>query len=161
MYKSVKKIGASFQPEYEILEDELRQVYDAYLERYRNLHYLENQLDLYHQQAMEKQYEANQQLKKMRQKLLKEEMKLNRGDYNAIHDNFDDDQIPEKNIKKEATFIGSMHGGSDTDDESDKSSNNSLTIAKNDLSSQEEFNDLDNSKYDDNQDEEEDEDAWF
>jgi clusterin-associated protein 1 len=45
--------------EYDHLEGELRAVYESYLERYRNLAYLESELHKYHQAEMEKKLESD------------------------------------------------------------------------------------------------------
>ncbi len=40
--------------EYERLERELEKIYEEYIEKFRNLDYLEHELDLYNQMELEK-----------------------------------------------------------------------------------------------------------
>lgn len=47
--KSLQSVRPAFMDEYESLEKQLAEQYAIYLERFRNLDYLEHELDLYHQ----------------------------------------------------------------------------------------------------------------
>jgi clusterin-associated protein 1 len=53
------QVRPAFMEEYDHLEGELRAVYESYLERYRNLAYLESELHKYHQAEMEKKLESD------------------------------------------------------------------------------------------------------
>jgi len=44
-YKSLVNVKPAFMDEYERLEAELERLYQVYVEKYRNLDYLEHQLD--------------------------------------------------------------------------------------------------------------------
>lgn len=65
-------------------------VYETYLERFRNLQYLESELSKYHNAEMEKKQENDRALRKMQKRLREEELKILRGeqdvDENAIDD---------------------------------------------------------------------------
>lgn len=47
--KTLQNVRPAFMDEYEKLEQELQRQYDVYMVRFRNLEYLENELDLYNQ----------------------------------------------------------------------------------------------------------------
>lgn len=47
--KSLTNVRPAFMDEYERQEKELEMLYNIYLEKFRNIDYLENQLDLYNQ----------------------------------------------------------------------------------------------------------------
>jgi clusterin-associated protein 1 len=61
------------------LEKELQRHYDTYIEKYRNLDYLENELEKYHRSEEERKEQQDARLKRMRDRLLKEEVDLLRG----------------------------------------------------------------------------------
>ena len=62
------------------LEKELQRHYDVYIEKVRNLDYLEHELEKYHKAEEERKEEHDRKLKKMREKLRKEEVDLLRGE---------------------------------------------------------------------------------
>ena len=76
--------------EYDHLEHELKQVYEIYLERYRNLAYLESELQKYHQAEMEKKEESDRALKRMQKRLREEELRILRGEQEVDPENMDD-----------------------------------------------------------------------
>jgi clusterin-associated protein 1 len=63
----------------EKLEKELQRQYEIYIEKYRNLDYLEHELQEYVRNEEEKKQERDARLKKMRERLNKEEVELLRG----------------------------------------------------------------------------------
>jgi hypothetical protein len=63
----------------EKLEKELQKHYDIYMEKYRNLDYLEHESEKYRKNEEERKEEQERRLKKMRERLLKEEVDLFRG----------------------------------------------------------------------------------
>ena len=63
----------------EKLEKELQKHYDIYMEKYRNLDYLEHESEKYRKNEEERKEEQERRLKKMRERLLKEEVDLLRG----------------------------------------------------------------------------------
>lgn len=77
--RSLENVRPQFMDEVEKLEKELQRHYDTYMEKYRNLDYLENELHKYHKQEEERMEEHDRKLKKMREKLLKEEVEILRG----------------------------------------------------------------------------------
>ncbi len=56
----------------------LQRYYDAYMEKHRNLDYLEHELDKYRVSEEERKEEHDKKLKKMRERLLKEEVRVDR-----------------------------------------------------------------------------------
>merc|ERR1719230_1023011 len=73
---SLQNVRPAFMDEYEKLEKDLQGYYDAYLERFRNLDYLEHQLDKYNQHEREKLEENDRSLKLMQKKIRDEELNL-------------------------------------------------------------------------------------
>ena len=63
----------------EKLEKELQKHYDIYMEKYRNLDYLEHESEKYRRHEEERMEEQEKRLKKTRERLLKEEVDLLRG----------------------------------------------------------------------------------
>ena len=78
--KSLTNVRPAFMDEYERLEQELEKLYTKYVEKMRNVDYLEHQLDLYNQTEEEKLAESQKALKRMQQKMKDEEMRILRGE---------------------------------------------------------------------------------
>jgi len=78
--KSLESVRPQFMDEVEKLEKELQRHYDVYIEKFRNLDYLEHELAKYHKIEEEKKEEHERKLKKMRERLLKDEVDLLRGE---------------------------------------------------------------------------------
>ena len=68
-YKSMMSVRPAFMDEYEKLEKELQKLYYVYVDRIRNLEYLESELELYNRSEQEKQEEAQRRLRKSQNKL--------------------------------------------------------------------------------------------
>lgn len=77
--KSLQTVRPAFMDEYEKLEVELQRQYELYLERFRNLDYLEHELGKYDQEEREKAEEAERALRRMQDRWRKQEEALNRG----------------------------------------------------------------------------------
>ena len=77
--KSLENVRPQFMDDVERLEKELQRHYDVYLEKYRNLDYLEHELEKYNKHEEERKADHERKLKKMRERLLKEEVDLLRG----------------------------------------------------------------------------------
>lgn len=73
-------VRPAFMDEYEKLEKELERLYDQYLERFRNLDYLEHELDTLNREEQEKMEENERALKRMQKRLREEEWRLLRGE---------------------------------------------------------------------------------
>lgn len=62
----------AFMEEYERLEQQLEGLYQVYIEKYRNIDYLENELEKYNKIENDKQARAQKELKLLQKKLQKE-----------------------------------------------------------------------------------------
>jgi clusterin-associated protein 1 len=69
--------------EYEKIEKDLVKIYQEYIEKFRNLAYLEQQLDEYHREEQTKLEETESTLKKMQLRLKEEELSLLRGEMDS------------------------------------------------------------------------------
>ena len=63
--KSLKNVRPAFMDEYEKLEMELQDHYNVYLERFRNLHYLQKELEMCKKEESDKLRDASRTLKRM------------------------------------------------------------------------------------------------
>lgn len=88
--KSLQTVRPAFMDEYEKLEKELQKQYDVYLERFRNLDYLEHELDLYNKSEKEKLEENDRSLKRMQKRLRDEELRILRGEQDVTERTVDD-----------------------------------------------------------------------
>lgn len=77
--KSLENVKPQFMEETEKLEKELQRYYEIYMDKHRNLDYLEWELDKYRRNEEERKEEQDQKLKKMRERLYKDEVELMRG----------------------------------------------------------------------------------
>ncbi|KAK3271438.1 hypothetical protein CYMTET_20211 [Cymbomonas tetramitiformis] len=97
-------VRPAYMDEYEKLQSDLQQLYTVYLERFRNLEYLESELEHYDRMEQEKMEESDRALKKMQKRLREEEMKILRGetavDESAIDNGGGSDVEPEVEPKR-------------------------------------------------------------
>lgn len=87
---SLRKMRPAFQEEYDTLEKELKIIYETYLEHFRNLQYLESELNRYHQADVAKKNESDRVLKNMQKKLRAEELRILRGEQEVDENGIDD-----------------------------------------------------------------------
>ena len=73
-------VKPAFMEEYERLEQELASLQETYVNKYRNLDYLENELEAFNKIEEEKLKKAQKELKKIREKQKADEIKAFRGD---------------------------------------------------------------------------------
>eukprot|EP00746_Dinoflagellata_sp_MGD_P005070 gnl/MRDRNA2_/MRDRNA2_109814_c0_seq1.p1 gnl/MRDRNA2_/MRDRNA2_109814_c0~~gnl/MRDRNA2_/MRDRNA2_109814_c0_seq1.p1 ORF type:complete len:413 (+),score=123.29 gnl/MRDRNA2_/MRDRNA2_109814_c0_seq1:128-1366(+) len=114
-------VRPAFMDEYEQLEAELEKQYDQYVGRFRNLDYLEYEVDRFNKAEEEKMEEEKRALKKMQKRLRDEEWKMLRGE-----EEYDDQPPKGKNSKKSKPDTNGAGPGSaalfgsigDADDES-------------------------------------------
>eukprot|EP00921_Rhytidocystis_pertsovi_P017052 GHVQ01026830.1.p1 GENE.GHVQ01026830.1~~GHVQ01026830.1.p1 ORF type:complete len:584 (+),score=91.62 GHVQ01026830.1:4736-6487(+) len=81
--RSLQTVKPAFLGEFEKYEQDLIKSYDLYLQTYRNLDFLEQELDLLNTHEQERLEENQKRLKKMQKKLREEEWRLLRGDNNT------------------------------------------------------------------------------
>lgn len=87
---SLLKVRPAFMEEYDRLEGELHQQFVTYLEHYRNLEYLENELSKFNSKEDALLAEQETKLKVMRERLRKEELQVLRGAHGGGDDDFVD-----------------------------------------------------------------------
>jgi clusterin-associated protein 1 len=84
-WRGLTTVKPHWNEEFERQEQELERLYQLYLEKFRNLDYLEHQMDLY-TQAEEEKFNANQEhLRKMREKIKAEEWRMLRGEDDHVY----------------------------------------------------------------------------
>ena len=74
--KSLTTVRPAFMDEYEQIEVELREHYSEYLEKYRNMVYLEHQLDKHTAAEQQEAEEATRNLRRMQERLRQEEEQM-------------------------------------------------------------------------------------
>uniref|UniRef100_A0A3P8WVH5 Clusterin associated protein 1 n=1 Tax=Cynoglossus semilaevis TaxID=244447 RepID=A0A3P8WVH5_CYNSE len=75
---TLQSVRPAFMDEYEKIEEDLQKHYDVYVEKFRNLCFLESQLDEYHRLEQERFEEAENTLRMMQHKLRDEERDMMR-----------------------------------------------------------------------------------
>ena len=152
---SLQHVRPAFMDEYEKLEGDLQKQYVVYLERFRNLDYLEHELGELDKAEREKVEEAERSLKRMQKRLREEELKILRGEQGAAgggrHGNghrgdnaeggsrsmFSSRQTGKNGDIASSRMTGKMKGG-DSDSSSDEISDEDLTNESGDDSDSEE-----------------------
>ncbi|XP_078519272.1 clusterin-associated protein 1 isoform X1 [Lissotriton helveticus] len=134
--QTLQSVRPAFMDEYEKIEEELQKQYSTYLEKFRNLSYLEQQLDDYHRTEQERFEEAENTLRLMQNKLKEEEKRLLKtgnsnedSDMEIQDDDGSDSDVEDRQPMKPRTarnmrmqgrsgvhVVGTMHG-SMSDDE--------------------------------------------
>uniref|UniRef100_A0A670JDX1 Clusterin associated protein 1 n=1 Tax=Podarcis muralis TaxID=64176 RepID=A0A670JDX1_PODMU len=134
--QTLQSVRPAFMDEYEKIEEELQKQYSCYLEKFRNLTYLEQQLDDQHRMEQERFEEAENTLRLMQNKLKEEEKRLLKSGNNddsdiEIHeDEGSDSDMEDRQLMKQHTamemlmqgrpnkrIVGTMQGGDTEDDE--------------------------------------------
>lgn len=115
--KDLGNVRPAFMDEFEKLERELEKYYTVYIEKFRNVEYLEHQLEQYNQAEQEKLEESERQLKRMQKRLREEELRILRGEHDGgMDDDMLNDRPSSKGVAKGREVYGSLSGGSDSDD---------------------------------------------
>ena len=130
--KSLESVRPAFMDEYEKLELELKAIYEVYMEKYRNLAYLEHLLDEVNRTEQNKFEENEANLRQLQERIRSEEKKsLQSDNFNSLDDfggGDDDDEVlidtsgrrPPGAKSDGPRVVGSM-GGGDISDEGDSS----------------------------------------
>ncbi|XP_035508523.1 clusterin-associated protein 1 homolog [Morone saxatilis] len=135
--QTLQSVRPAFMDEYEKIEEDLQKQYDTFVEKFRNLSFLESQLDEHHRLEQERFEEAENTLRMMQHKLREEEKDLMRSslkdedsDMDEPEDEGSDSDMEECRPSKPrptrngvvagrgARFIGNMQGG-DSDETED------------------------------------------
>ncbi|NP_001386403.1 clusterin-associated protein 1 isoform 2 [Rattus norvegicus] len=142
--QTLQSVRPAFMDEYEKVEEELQKQYDVYLEKFRNLAYLEQQLEDHHRMEQERFEEAENTLRLMQNKLKEEEKRLLKSgsnddsDIDIQEDDESDSELEDRRLSKPRTamevlmqgrpskrIVGTMQGGdSDEDEDSEDSEMN-------------------------------------
>merc|ERR1711968_32605 len=83
--KDLENVRPAFMDEFEKLEKELVKIYGTYVEKFRNVEYLEHQLEQYNQAEQEKLEESERNLRRMQKRLKEEELMILRGEHEGDH----------------------------------------------------------------------------
>lgn len=115
--KGIEQVRPEFMDEYEKLEQEIERYYTQYVEKFRNLDYLENQLDLYNAKEIEKKKESQKALRKIQEKYKVEE-------YKTFNEGNDDGNLMNEMGSTRTGFnkgnvVGNLEGDDDEDEDSE------------------------------------------
>ncbi|XP_039348166.1 clusterin-associated protein 1 isoform X3 [Mauremys reevesii] len=139
--QTLQSVRPAFMDEYEKIEEELQKQYSSYLEKFRNLAYLEQQLDDHHRVEQERFEEAENTLRLMQNRLKEEEKRLLKSgsnddsDIEIQEDEGSDSEEEDRQLIKQRTameilmqgrpnkrIVGTMQGGETEDDEESEDS---------------------------------------
>ena len=98
----------------ERLVKEIEKIYAIYLEKFRNLDYLEHKVDMYNEMEKEKTEQARSRLLKMQQQIREDEDKMINCDGDNVRDDFSQ---PMNKMKKIIHMQGGLEGGDYIDSE--------------------------------------------
>ncbi|KAM5227564.1 clusterin-associated protein 1 isoform 2-T2 [Ctenodactylus gundi] len=116
--QTLQSVRPAFMDEYEKIEEELQKQYDIYLEKFRNLTYLEQQLEDHHRMEQEKFEEAENTLRLMQNKLKEEEKRLlksggnDESDVDIQEDDESESELEERRLSKPRTAMEVLMQGS-------------------------------------------------
>jgi clusterin-associated protein 1 len=114
--KGIEQVRPEFMDEYEKLEQEIDKYYNMYIEKFRNLDYLEHQLDTFNKKEIEKKKENQKALKKIQDKYKIEEFKtFNEG--NEDGNLMNEMGSTRTGFNKAGNVVGNIEGDDDEDDE--------------------------------------------
>ncbi|XP_061593185.1 clusterin-associated protein 1 homolog isoform X2 [Cololabis saira] len=135
--QTLQSVRPAFMDEYEKIEEDLQKNYETYVQKFKNLSFLESQLEEYHRLEMERFEEAENNMRTMQHKMREEERDLMKGslkdedsDLDIPEDEGSDSDLDESRPSKPqptrnvlmagrgAHFIGNMQGG-DSDETED------------------------------------------
>ncbi|KAM7151326.1 clusterin-associated protein 1 isoform 1-T1 [Macrochelys suwanniensis] len=133
--QTLQSVRPAFMDEYKKIEEELQKQYSSYLEKFRNLAYLEQQLDDHHRLEQERFEEAENTLRLMQNRLKEEEKRLLKSgsnddsDIEIQEDEGSDSEVEDRQLIKQRTameilmqgrpnkrIVGTMQGGDTEDD---------------------------------------------
>lgn len=127
---NLSSVRPAFMDEYEKLEGELERYYEQYVGRFRNLDYLEHELDTLNREEKERMEENERALKRMQKRLREEEWRMLRGEDDASE--FKDPKEPKargaggkRSASRAGDVYGGMDGGSDEEASDDESGSGS------------------------------------
>lgn len=165
--QTLQSVRPAFMDEYEKIEEDLQKHYETYVEKFRNLSFLESQLNEYHRLEQERFEEAENTLRLMQSKLREEERELMKSslkdedsDIDVPEDEGSDSDMEELRPAKPhltrnglmtgrgARFIGNMQGG-DSDETEDSEIDVDEDDEEDDEGEEEESKDLEDESLED------------
>ncbi|RHY31575.1 hypothetical protein DYB32_003362 [Aphanomyces invadans] len=123
--KSLQNVRPAFMDEYEKLEKELERQYAIYCERFRNLDYLQHELDLHNDRELKKLQENDRTLKKMQKKFRDDELAILRGEQ-------DETDIPVPEDKESKASVSKTKKTNDMSRKSKAAANSSESESEDD-----------------------------
>ncbi|XP_075035510.1 clusterin-associated protein 1 isoform X2 [Mixophyes fleayi] len=110
--QTLQSVRPAFMDEYEKLEEELQKQYEIFVDKYRNLCYLEQQLEDHHRVEQERFEEAENTLRLMQNKLREEENRLQKaGNSNEDSDSEIQEDEGSDDTEDEERRPGKLHMG--------------------------------------------------
>eukprot|EP00899_Mesostigma_viride_P001214 jgi/Mesvir1/11093/Mv02464-RA.2 len=88
---TLQSVRPAYMDDYEKLQVDLQALYVVYLERFRNLEYLESQLERHRRAEQERVEETERELKRMQKRLREEELRILRGEAQVDEANIEGD----------------------------------------------------------------------
>lgn len=139
--QTLQSVRPAFMDEYEKIEEDLQKQYETFVDKFRNLCYLEQQLEDYHRVEQERFEETENTLRMMQNKLREEEKRLmksggkeDESDMEIQEDEGSDSDLEDRRPTKPrltrglpipgragARILGTMHGGDSDEDDSEDS----------------------------------------
>lgn len=139
--QTLQSVRPAFMDEYEKIEEDLQKQYETFVDKFRNLCYLEQQLEDYHRVEQERFEETENTLRMMQNKLREEEKRLmksggkeDESDMEIQEDEGSDSDMEDRRPTKPrltrglpipgragARILGTMHGGDSDEDDSEDS----------------------------------------
>ncbi|KAK6476229.1 clusterin-associated protein 1-like protein [Huso huso] len=139
--QTLQSVRPAFMDEYEKIEEDLQKQYETFVDKFRNLCYLEQQLEDYHRVEQERFEETENTLRLMQNKLREEEKRLmksggkeDESDMEIQEDEGSDSDMEDQRPTKPrltrglpipgragARIVGTMHGGDSDEDDSEDS----------------------------------------
>lgn len=113
--ESLQSVRPAFMDEYERLERELAEEHELYVTRYRNLDYLQHELEIYNLKEKEQAEASARALRKLQRKLKEEQNRLVRGD----------------DMDEDGTMVRSSNNNSSSSGTNNKSSSSSSSSKTN------------------------------
>ncbi|XP_062848752.1 clusterin-associated protein 1 homolog [Trichomycterus rosablanca] len=101
--QTLQSVRPAFMEEYEKIEEELQKQYETYVMKFRNLCFLEQQLDDYHRLEQERFEETENSMKMMQNKLQEEDRRLMRS---GVREEESDIDIPEDDGSDSEVEVG-------------------------------------------------------
>ncbi|KAM4025209.1 LOW QUALITY PROTEIN: clusterin-associated protein 1 [Anomaloglossus baeobatrachus] len=171
--QTLQSVRPAFMDEYEKLEEELQKQYEIYMSKYRNLCFLEQQLEDHHRVEQERFEEAENTLRMMQSKLREEETRLqktadsNEDSDSEIQEDDGSDEMEDEERRlgkfqmgrslpmqgRGGRILGTMHGG-----DSDEAAASSAILVNTEALSSHEQDGIEDSEMDVEDEDDEDED---